>query len=120
MNIDAAAAATAAAAAAAAATAAATAAAASAITTSPGSTPVAVISLKSIGMTILNIVAGNCGGSSMAQKALNANTKKGLGHFSQLNPLVAAQKAVNANNQKGLGRFSQLNPLSSLGYVQLA
>ena len=102
----------------------------SAITTSPGSTPVAVISLKLIGTTIPNVVAGNRGGSGTAQKAANANTKKGLGCFSQLNPLVAAQKAANSNNQKGLRRFSQLNPLvelriqpacsTSLGFGQLA
>ena len=87
MNIDAAAAATAAAAAAAAATAAATAAAASAITTSPGSTPVAVIGLQSIGATVPNIVASNRGGSGTAQKAANANTKKGLGVSASSTPL---------------------------------
>jgi hypothetical protein len=87
---------------------------ASAITMSPGSTPVTAIGLKLIGMTIPNVVAGNRGGSGAAQKATNANTKKGLRRFSQLNPLIAAQKAANANNQKGLGRFSQLNPLVEL------
>jgi hypothetical protein len=76
--------------------------------------PVAVIGLKLIGTTIPNIVAGNQGGSGAAQKAANANTEKGLGRFSQLNPLVVAQKAKNANNQKGLGCFSQLNPLVEL------
>jgi hypothetical protein len=86
----------------------------SAITTSPSSMPVAVIGLKSIGATIPNVLAGNCRGSGAAQKVANANNQRGLGHFSQLNPLVAAQKAVNANNQKGLGRFSQLNPLVEL------
>ena len=49
-----------------------------------------------------------------AQKAANANTQKGLGRFSQFNPLIATQKAENANNQKGLGRFSQLNSLLEL------
>jgi hypothetical protein len=98
----------------AAATAAAGAANASAITTSSSTTPVAVIGLKSIGMTIPNFVAGNHGASGAAQKVANANTKKELGHFSQLNPLVMAQKAANANNQKGLGHFSQLNPLVKL------
>jgi hypothetical protein len=86
----------------------------SAITTSPGTTPVAFIGLKLIGATIPNALAGNCGGSGAAQKAVNANTKKGLGRFSQLNPIVAAQKAATANYQKGLGRFSQLNPLIKL------
>jgi hypothetical protein len=86
----------------------------SAIMTSPGSMPVAVIGLKSIGETIPNVIAGNCGGSGAAQKAANKNTKKGLGRFSQLIPLFAAQKAANANNQKRLGRFSQLNPLIEL------
>jgi hypothetical protein len=76
--------------------------------------PVSVIGLKSIGMTIPNILACNCRGSGVAQKARNANIQKGLGHVSQLNPLVAAQKAANANTQKGLGRFSQLNPLVEL------
>ncbi len=76
--------------------------------------PVAVIGLKLIGATIPNVVAGNHGGSGAAQKAANANTKKGFGHFSQLSPLVTAQKAVNANNQKGLGGFCQLNPLIEL------
>jgi hypothetical protein len=71
---------------------------ASAITTSPGSMPVAAIGLKLIGTMIPNVVAGNRGGSGAAQKATNANTKKGLRHFSQLNPLIAAQKAANANN----------------------
>ncbi len=56
----------------------------------------------------------HCGGSGVAQKAINANTQKGLGSFSQFNPLIATQKAENANNQKGLGRFSQLNPLVKL------
>jgi hypothetical protein len=88
----------------------ATAANVSAITKSPNSTPVVVIGLKSIGAMIPNVV-GNRGGSGAAQMATNANTKKGLGCFSQLNSLVAAQKAVNPNNQKGLGCFSQLNPL---------
>jgi hypothetical protein len=88
--------------------------------TSPGSTPVAAIGLKLIGAMIPNVLAGNHGGSSVAQKAANANTKKGLRHFSQLNPFVAAQKVANANNQKGLGRFSQLNVSSSLGFGQLA
>jgi hypothetical protein len=60
----------------------------SASTTSPGSTPAAVIGLKSIGATIPNVVAGNRGGSSAAQKAVNANNQKGLGRFSQLNPVV--------------------------------
>jgi hypothetical protein len=87
---------------------------ASAITTSPGGTPVAVIGLKSIGAMILNIIAGNRGGSDAAQKVANANTKQGLGHISQLNPLVVAQKAVNANNQKGLRHFSQLNSFVEL------
>jgi hypothetical protein len=87
---------------------------ASAITMSCGGMPVAVISLKTIGVTIPNVIAGNRGGSSAAQNAANANTQKGLGHFSQLNPLIAAQKAENANNQKGLGHFSQLNPLVEL------
>jgi hypothetical protein len=101
-------------AAAAAATAAATAVNMSTIKTSPGSTPVAVIGLKLIGVTISNVVASNCRGSGTAQKATNANTKKGLGRFSQLNPLIVAQKAANANNQKGLGHFNQLNPLVKL------
>ncbi len=96
------------------ATAAAAATNASAITTSPGSMPVVVISLKLIGTTIPNVVAGNRGGSGTAQKAANANTKKGLGRFSQLNPLIAAQKAVNANNQKGVRRLNQLNSLVKL------
>jgi hypothetical protein len=96
------------------ATTAAAAANASTIMTSPGSTPVAVIGLKLISATILNILAGNRGGSGMAQKAANANIKKGLGHSGQLNPLVTAQKAANSNNQKGLRRFSQLNPLVEL------
>jgi hypothetical protein len=78
--------------------------------------PVAVIGLKSIGTTIPNVVAGNCRGSSTAQTAANANTKKGLGHFSQLNPLVVAQKATNANNHKRLRGFSQLNPLVELRF----
>jgi hypothetical protein len=42
---------------------------------------------------------------------------------SQLNPLVAAQTtAESANTQKGLGHFSQLNPLVELRlyYSQLA
>jgi hypothetical protein len=63
---------------------------ASAIMTSPGSMPVAVVGLKSIGATILNIVAGNHRGSGVAPKATNINTKQGLRHVSQLNPLVAA------------------------------
>jgi hypothetical protein len=83
---------------------------------SPGGTPVAAIDLKSISATIPNVVASNCGGSSVAQKATNTNTQKGLGHFSPLNPLVAAQKAANANTKKGLGRFSQLNPLVKLWF----
>ena len=87
---------------------------ASAITTSPGGMPAAVIGLKLIDATILNVIAGNCKGSGAAQKAANANTQKGLGRFSQFNPLIATQKAENANNQKGLGRFSQLNPLLEL------
>jgi hypothetical protein len=87
---------------------------ASAITTSSSSTPVAVIGLKSISATIPNAVAGNCGANGTAQKAANANTKKELGHFSQLNPLVMAQKAANANNQKRHRGFSQLNPLVKL------
>jgi hypothetical protein len=86
---------------------------ASAIMTSAGSMPVAVIGLKLIGMTIPNVLVGNRRGSGAAQKAANANTKLGLGHFSQLNPLVAAQKAT-STNQKGLGNFSQLNPLIKL------
>jgi hypothetical protein len=53
----------------------------SAITMSLSSMPVAVISLKLIGATIPNVVTGNCGGSSTAQKATNANTEKGLGRF---------------------------------------
>jgi hypothetical protein len=65
-------------------------------------------------VTNLNVVAGNRGGSGATQKAVNANTKKGLGCFSQLNPLVKAQKAANTNNQKELGHFSQLNPLIEL------
>ncbi len=93
---------------------------ASAIMTSPGSTPVAAIGLKLIGAMIPNVVAGNCKGSGAAQKAANANTKKGLGHFSQLNPLITAQKAANANNQKGSGVSASSNPLSSLGFGQLA
>jgi hypothetical protein len=60
----------------------------SAITTSPGSTPVAVISLKSIDMIFPNVVAGNRGGSGAAQKATNANNQKGFGRFSQLNPVI--------------------------------
>jgi hypothetical protein len=87
---------------------------ASAIMMSPGSTPVTVISLKLISATILNVVAGNRGGSAVAQKATDIDNQKGLGRFSQLNPLVAAQKATNANNQKGLRRFSQLNSLVEL------
>jgi hypothetical protein len=87
---------------------------ASAITMSPGSMPVPAIGLKSIGVMIPNVFAGNRRGSGTAQKAANANTKKGLGRFSQLNPLVVAQKAANANNQKGLRHFSQLNPLVKL------
>jgi hypothetical protein len=87
---------------------------ASAITTSPGGTPAAVIGLKMIDATILNVIAGNCKGSSAAQKAANANTQKGLRRFSQFNPLIATQKAENANNQKRLGCFSQLNPLLKL------
>jgi hypothetical protein len=86
----------------------------SAITTSPGGMPAAVISLKLIDAPILNVIAGNCKGSSAAQKAANANTQNGLRHFSQFNPVIATQKAKNANNQKGLGRFSQLNPLLEL------
>jgi hypothetical protein len=76
--------------------------------------PVAVIGLRLIGAMIPNVVTSNRGGSSAAKKVTNANTQKGLGCFSQLNPLIAAQKAKNANNQKGLGRFSQLNPLVEL------
>jgi hypothetical protein len=87
---------------------------ASAIMTSPGGTPVAVIGLKLINATILNVIAGNCGGSGAAQKVANANTQKGLGCFSQFNPLIATQKAKNADNKKGLGHFSQLNPLVEL------
>ena len=87
---------------------------ASAIMTSPGGTPVAVISLKLINATILIVIAGNCGGSVAAQKVANANTQKGLGCFSQFNPLIATQKAKNADNKKGLGHFSQLNPLVEL------
>jgi hypothetical protein len=83
---------------------------ASTITTSCSSTPVAVMGLESIGVTIPNVVASNRRGSSAAQKAMNTNIKNGLRRFSQLNPLAAAQKATNATNQKGLGRFSQLNP----------
>jgi hypothetical protein len=70
---------------------------ASAIRTSPGGTPVAAIGLESISATIPNVFADNHNGSMAAQKAMNANTQKGLGHFNQLNPLVAAQKAANAN-----------------------
>jgi hypothetical protein len=86
----------------------------SAIMTSPGGTPVAVIGLKLINATILNVIAGNCGGSGAAQKVANANTQKGLGCFSQFNPLIATQKAKNADNKKGLGHFSQLSPLVEL------
>jgi hypothetical protein len=86
----------------------------STITMSPGITPVAVIGLKMIGTRIPNADPGNCGGSGVAQKAANANTQKGLEHFSQLNPLIVAQKAKNANHQKWLGHFSQLNPLVEL------
>jgi hypothetical protein len=71
---------------------------ASAIMTSPGGTPVAVIGLKLIGATIPNIVTGNCRGSGAVQKAVNANTQKGHGRFSHLNPLIGAQKAENTNN----------------------
>jgi hypothetical protein len=87
---------------------------ASAITTSPGGMPVAVIILKLIGVMIPNAVTGDHWGSGAAQKATNANTKKGLRRFSQLNPLVVAQKATNANYQKGLGHVRQLNPLVKL------
>ncbi len=86
----------------------------SAITPSPGGKPAAVIGLKLINATILNVIADNCEGSGTAQKAANANTQKELGRFSQFNPLIATQKAENANNQKGLGHFSQLNPLVKL------
>ncbi len=86
----------------------------STITMSPGSTPIAVVGLKSIGAMNPNVIAGNYEGSGAAQKAANANNQKGLGHFSQLNPLVVVQKAKNANNPKGLGCFSQLNPLFEL------
>ena len=65
-----------------------TAANASTITASPGSMPVAVIGLKSIGATIPNVVAGNRGGSGAAQKAANAIKQKGLRRFSQLKPIV--------------------------------
>ena len=86
----------------------------SAITPSPGGKPAAVIGLKLINATILNVIAGNCGGSGAAQKVANANTQKGLGCFSQFDPLIATQKAKNADNKKGLGHFSQLNPLVEL------
>ena len=86
----------------------------STITTSPGGMPVAAICLKSIGTTILNVVASNRRGSGAAQEAVNSNTQKGCRHFSQLNPLIVAQKAANADTQKGLGHFSQLNPLVEL------
>jgi hypothetical protein len=69
-----------------AAAAAAAAANASAITTSPGSTPVAAIGLKLIGAMIPNVVAGNHGGSSAAQKAVNANTKKRARAFQPAQP----------------------------------
>jgi hypothetical protein len=60
-----------------------------AITTSPGDTPVAEISLKLIGMTIPNVPGGNRGGSGMTQTtSANANTQKRLGQFSQLTPFV--------------------------------
>jgi hypothetical protein len=56
---------------------------------SPDGTPVAAIGLKLIGTMIPNVIAGNCGGSGTTQTtAANANTQKGLGHFSQLTPLV--------------------------------
>jgi hypothetical protein len=42
--------------------------------------------LKLIGTTIPNVVAGNRGGSGAAQKAANANTKKGLGRFQPAQP----------------------------------
>jgi hypothetical protein len=68
--------------------AAAAAAIASVMMTSSSGTPIAAIGLKSIGATILSVIAGNHGGSSAAQKAANANAQNGLGCFSQLNPLI--------------------------------
>jgi hypothetical protein len=51
----------------------------SAIMTSSGGTPVAAIGLKSIGATILNVLAGNRGGSGATQTtAANAITPKEL------------------------------------------
>jgi hypothetical protein len=55
---------------------------ASTIMASPSGMPAAVIGLKLINATILNVIAGNCKGSGAAQKAANANTQKGLGRFS--------------------------------------
>jgi hypothetical protein len=71
---------------------------ASAITMPPSGMPVAVIGLKLIGATILNVLAGNRGGIGAEQMAVNANTQKRLECLSQLNPFIAAQKAKNANN----------------------
>jgi hypothetical protein len=108
-NVDGAAAATAAAAA-----------NASAITTSPGGTPVAVISLKLISTTVPNVVSSNRKESGMTQKAANTGNQKGLGRFSQLNPLLVAQKAENANNQKGSGISAISTSLLSLSFGQPA
>ncbi len=82
--------------------------------------PVAVIGLKSIGATILNVDASNGGGSGAAQKVANANTPKGLLRFSQLNHLVAAQKAATQTTKKGLGILVSPTPSLSLGFGQLA
>jgi hypothetical protein len=93
-----------------AATAAAATANASAITTSPGSMPVAVIGLKLIGVMIPNVAAGNLGGSGTTQKATNANTQKGLRHFSQLNPSLQHKRPRMQKNKKGSGVSASSTP----------
>jgi hypothetical protein len=75
------------------------------IAASPGGTPFTAMglkiggakSLKLIGTTIPNVVAGNRGGNGTAQKAANANIKKGLGHFQPAQPPRRGTKGCERN-----------------------
>jgi hypothetical protein len=78
---------------------------ASTIAASPGGTPFTAMGLnisgvkclKLIGTTIPNVVAGNRGGSGTAQKAVNANTEKGLGRFQPAQPPRSGTKGRERN-----------------------
>jgi hypothetical protein len=91
---------------------------ASAITTFSGGMQVAVIGLKLTGATILNIVAGNCRGSSAAQKAAHAN-KKGSGVSASSTPLLWHKRPRTQTTKKGSGVSASSTSLSSLGFSQL-